>query len=44
MGRSALWFPKWLAAVYLSMVFVFFLVYFPDKAFLPLWLRALIGH
>ena len=38
------WFPKWLAAVYLSMVFVFFLVYFPDKSFLPVWLRALIGH
>ena len=41
---SRKWFPKWLAAVYLAMVFVFFLVYFPDKAFLPLWLRALIGH
>ncbi|MDG6917714.1 MAG: glycosyltransferase family 39 protein [Nitrososphaerota archaeon] len=38
------WFPKWLAALYIAMAFVFFLVYFPDKAFLPLWLRALIGH
>ena len=41
---SRRWFPKWLTALYLVMVFVFFLVYFPDKAFLPLWLRALIGH
>ena len=41
---SRKWFPKWLAAVYLVMVFAFFIVYFPDKAFLPLWLRALIGH
>ncbi len=41
---SRKWFPRWLAAVYLAMVFVFFVVYFPDKAFLPTWLRALIGH
>ncbi|MDG7026633.1 MAG: glycosyltransferase family 39 protein [Nitrososphaerota archaeon] len=41
---SRRWFPKWLAALYVAMVFVFFLVYFPDKAFLPVWLRALIGH
>jgi hypothetical protein len=38
------WFPKWLAALYIAMVFVFFLVYFPDKAFLPTWLRVLIAH
>ena len=38
------WFPRPLLAVYLAMVFVFFLVYFPDKAFLPLWLRALLRH
>ena len=41
---SRKWFPKWLAVVYVAMVFVFFLVYFPDKSFLPAWLRALIGH
>ena len=41
---SRKWFPKWLAAVYLAVAFVFFLVYFPDKGFLPVWLRALIGH
>lgn len=38
------WFPKWLLVLFLVMVFVFFFVYFPDKAFLPNWLRALIGH
>ena len=38
------WFPRWLVWVYLAFVFVFFLVYFPDKAFLPVWLRALLGH
>jgi predicted membrane-bound dolichyl-phosphate-mannose-protein mannosyltransferase len=38
------WFPKWLMGFYLVMVFVFFLIYFPDKAFLPVWLRALLGH
>jgi hypothetical protein len=31
-------------AVYLIMVFVFFFVYFPSKAFLPDWLRVIIGH
>ena len=41
---SKKWFPKWLVWVYLAFVFVFFLVYFPDKAFLPVWLRVLIGH
>ncbi|MDE1854246.1 MAG: glycosyltransferase family 39 protein [Thaumarchaeota archaeon] len=38
------WFPKWLIAVYLFIVFLFFFVYFPDKSFLPDWLRAVIGH
>ncbi len=38
------WFPRWLLYLYMVMVFVFFLVYFPDKAFLPVWLRILIGH
>ncbi len=38
------WFPKWLRVVYLVMVFVFFFVYFPEKGFLPDWLRVLIGH
>ncbi len=41
---SRSWFPKWLMYVYLVMVFVFFFVYFPEKGFLPDWLRVLIGH
>ena len=38
------WFPRWLRWLYLAMVFGFFLVYFPDKGFLPVWLRAIIAH
>jgi hypothetical protein len=30
--------------VYLVMCFVFFFIYFPEKAFLPDWLRVLIAH
>ena len=41
---SRSWFPRWLMWIYLAMVVGFFLVYFPDKAFLPQWLRILIGH
>jgi len=41
---SRSWFPRWLMWLYLAMVFLFFLVYFPDKGFLPVWLRSLIGH
>ncbi|MDA4123886.1 MAG: glycosyltransferase family 39 protein [Thaumarchaeota archaeon] len=38
------WFPRKLALVYLAMAFVFFFVYFPDKAFLPNFVRALLGR
>jgi hypothetical protein len=38
------WFPKWLVYVYLAAAFVFFLAYFPDKSFLPIWLRVLLRH
>jgi hypothetical protein len=38
------WFPRWLIYVYVAMVFLFFFVYFPQKTFLPDWLRVLIGH
>jgi len=38
------WFPRPLMIIYLLMVFVFFFVYFPEKAFLPDWLRVIIGH
>ncbi|MDG7007210.1 MAG: glycosyltransferase family 39 protein [Nitrososphaerota archaeon] len=41
---SRSWFPKWLLYVYVAMVFVFFLIYFPDKAFLPVAVRSLLGH
>jgi predicted membrane-bound dolichyl-phosphate-mannose-protein mannosyltransferase len=38
------WFPKALIVVFLLAAFMFFLVYFPDKAFLPIWLRILLRH
>jgi hypothetical protein len=38
------YFPKYLVPLYIGMVFVFFLVYFPSKEFLPVWLRVIIGH
>ena len=41
---SRTWFPRWLMWVFVAMVFGFFFVYFPDKSFLPQWLRILIGH
>ena len=41
---SRKWFPRWLMVVFLVMVFVFFFVYFPEKQFLPDWLRGLIAH
>ena len=41
---SRSWFPKWLMYVYVAMVFVFFLIYFPDKAFLPVAVRSFLGH
>lgn len=37
-------FPRWLVWVYVGMVFVFFFVYFPEKAFLPDWLRVILRH
>jgi hypothetical protein len=38
------WFPRPLLALFMVMIFVFFFIYFPDKGFLPDWLRVLIGH
>lgn len=38
------WFPKWLVYLYLAAAFVFFLTYYPDKAFLPVWVRVLLRH
>lgn len=41
---SRSWFPRSLMYVYLGAAFFFFLVYFPDKGFLPVWVRVLLGH
>jgi hypothetical protein len=41
---SRKWFPRWLMVIFVIMVFVFFFIYFPVKAFLPDWLRVLIRH
>ena len=37
------WVYRYLPVLYVAGAFVFFFVFFPDKAFLPVWLRALIG-
>ena len=37
------WVPRYAPVIYVASAFVFFFVFFPDKAFLPVWLRALIG-
>ncbi len=36
--------PRYAALLYVAGAFVFFFLFFPDKAFLPVWLRALIGR
>ena len=38
------WVPRYVSILYVAGAFVFFFVFFPDKAFLPVWLRALIGR
>ena len=37
------WVPKFAVVLYLVGAFVFFFWFFPSKAFLPVWLRVLIG-
>jgi 4-amino-4-deoxy-L-arabinose transferase-like glycosyltransferase len=37
------WVPRYLQVIYVAGAFVFFLMFFPDKAFLPVWLRVMIG-
>jgi predicted membrane-bound dolichyl-phosphate-mannose-protein mannosyltransferase len=37
------WVPSYLPFIYVAGAFVFFFLFFPDKAFLPVWLRVLIG-
>ncbi|QQG49114.1 MAG: glycosyltransferase family 39 protein [archaeon] len=38
------WFPRKMAALYVIAAFGIFFLYFPVKAFLPDYLRALLGH
>jgi 4-amino-4-deoxy-L-arabinose transferase-like glycosyltransferase len=38
------WFPREVAYVLLGGVFLWFFLYYPDKAFLPSWLRMFLGH
>ena len=38
------WVPRYVSVLYVAGAFVFFFVFFPDKAFLPVWLRVLIGR
>ena len=38
------WVPRYAAVLYLAGALVFFFVFFPNKAFLPEWLRVLIGR
>ena len=37
------WVPRYTWVLYVLGAFFFFFVFFPDKAFLPVWLRSLIG-
>ena len=37
------WVPSYTQVLYVAGAFVFFFLFFPDKAFLPVWLRVLIG-
>ncbi len=41
---SRKWFPTKMATVFILANLVWFFWYFPDKAFLPDWMRALIGR
>ena len=38
------WFPQQIAYIVLAGVMLWFFIFYPDKAFLPTWLRAAIGH
>jgi hypothetical protein len=37
------WVPSYTQVLYVAGAFIFFFLFFPDKAFLPVWLRVLIG-
>ena len=38
------WFPREVAYVLLGGGFLWFFLYYPDKSFLPAWLRTFLGH
>jgi predicted membrane-bound dolichyl-phosphate-mannose-protein mannosyltransferase len=38
------WFPRIVALFFLVAVFGWFLLYYPDKSFLPAWLREILGR
>jgi hypothetical protein len=38
------WFPREVAYVILGGVFLWFFLYYPDKSFLPTWVRMILGH
>lgn len=38
------WFPREVAYILLGGVFLWFFLYYPDKSFLPTWLRIILGH
>ncbi|MDA4136984.1 MAG: glycosyltransferase family 39 protein [Thaumarchaeota archaeon] len=38
------WFPREVAYVILGGVFLWFFLYYPDKSFLPTWIRMILGH
>jgi len=38
------WFSRDVAYILLGGVFLWFFLYYPDKSFLPIWLRVLLGH
>jgi len=41
---SRKWFPREVAYILLGGVFLWFFLYYPDKSFLPTWLRMIMGH
>ncbi|HXW37131.1 MAG TPA: glycosyltransferase family 39 protein [Nitrososphaerales archaeon] len=38
------WFPRKMVPIYLAAAFIWFFIYFPQKEFLPTWLRLAIGR
>jgi hypothetical protein len=38
------WFPREVAYILLGGVLLWFFLYYPDKSFLPTWLRIILGH